>query len=269
LVVAFEEPLAGGWQSGATKQGRMVLRRSGPQSRTVLDLLRHMRAGGVDFVPEPIGAGFAADGREQLTFIDGASVHPRAWSDEAVWRIGAMLRTVHDSTSGFDAGPEPVWRESFARSLAGGRTVCGHGDLGPWNILARDGEPVAIIDWDDAGPIGHVWDLANMVWLNAHLHDDDVVALHGLPSATDRVRQARLILDGYRLAAGDRIGFVARMIEFAVRSAREEAVVCDVGPTTHSPAENGFPILWAVTWRVRAAAWMLDHRTELEAALER
>ena len=81
------------------------------------------------------------------------------------------------------------------------------GDLGPWNILARDGEPVAIMDWDDAGPIGHVWDLANVVWLNAHLHDDDVAALHGLPSAEDRMRQARLILDGYRLAARDRIGF--------------------------------------------------------------
>ena len=79
----FEQPLAGGWQSGATKQGNVVLRRSGPQSGTVLNLLRHMRAGGVDFVPEPIGAGFAADGREQLAFIDGESVHPRAWSDQA------------------------------------------------------------------------------------------------------------------------------------------------------------------------------------------
>ncbi len=155
----------------------------------------------MDFVPEPIGTGFAADGREQLRFIDGASVHPRAWSDQAVWKIGAMVRTVHDSASTFNPGLEPAWRESFARSLAGGRTVYGHGDLGPWNILARDGEPVAIIDWDDAGPIGHVWDLANVVWLNAHLHDDDVAALHGLPSAERRMRQARLIIDGYRLAA--------------------------------------------------------------------
>ena len=267
--MVFEEPLAGGWQSGATKQGNVVLRRSGPQSSTVLNLLRHMRAGGVDFVPEPIGTGFAADGREQLRFIDGASVHPRAWSDEAVGKIGAMLRTAHDSASAFNPGAEPAWRGSFVRSLAGGRTVYGHGDLGPWNILARDGEPIAIIDWDDAGPIGHVWDLANVVWLNAQLHDDDVAALHALPSAESRMRQARLIIDGYGLAARDRIGFVARMIEFAVPSAREEAVVCGVGPTTQSPAENGFPTLWAVTWRVRAAAWMHDHRTELEAALER
>ena len=96
-----------------------MLRRSGPQSGTVLNLLRHMRRDGVDFVPEPIGTGFAADGREQLTFIDGASVHPRPWSDEAVWKIGAMLRTVHDSASAFNPGAEPAWRESFARSLAG------------------------------------------------------------------------------------------------------------------------------------------------------
>lgn len=91
--------------------------------------------------------------------------------------------------------------------------------------------------------MGHVRDLANMVWLRAHLHDDDVAALHGLPSAEDRTRQGRLILDGYRLAARGRIGFVERMIEFAVRSAREEAVVCGVGPTTQNPAQNGFPTL--------------------------
>jgi hypothetical protein len=30
------------------------------------------------------------------------------------------------------------------------RPPCGgHGDLGPWNILARDGEPVPFIDWAD------------------------------------------------------------------------------------------------------------------------
>lgn len=46
------------------------------------------------------------------------------------------------------------------------------------------------------------------------------------------MRQARLIIDGYRLAAPDRIAFVARMIEFAIRSACEEVVVCGIGPTT-------------------------------------
>ena len=107
-----------------------------------------------------------------------------------------------------------------------------------------------------------------MGWLNAQLHDDDVAALNRLPPWQDRARQAQLLLDGYGLAATDRVGFVTRMIEFAVRSVRDEALACGVTPTTASPAENGFPTLWAITWRARAAAWMFEHKSELEAVLE-
>ncbi len=58
-----------------------------------------------------------------------------------------------------------------------------------------------------------------------------------------------------------------RMVEFAIRSTRKEARDRAVGPSTVSPAADGFPLLWAVTWRARAAAWMLDHRRTLESAL--
>jgi len=30
--------------------------------------------------------------------------------------------------------------------------VYGHGDVGPWNIVARDGIPIAFVDWEFAGP---------------------------------------------------------------------------------------------------------------------
>lgn len=143
-----------------------------------------------------------------------------------------------------------------------------HGDLGPWNILPRDRDPVAFIDWDDAGPAGHIWDLTTVVWLNAQLHDDDVAEMNGLPPLPERARRARLVLDGYKLAAPERSGFVDRMIEFAVQSARDEAIVCKVKPTTPSPGDDGFPTLWAITWRVRAAAWMYDNRTELVRAID-
>ena len=75
------------------------------------------------------------------------------------------------------------------------------------------------------------------------------------------------LLDGYGLERSARPGLVDRMIEFAIRSAREEAVAAGVTPDTPSPTEDGFPLLWAMTWRTRAAAWMLDHRSQLDAAL--
>ncbi len=89
--------------------------------------------------------------------------------------------------------------------------------------------------------------------LNVQLHDDDVAELNGLASVHDRARQARVLLDGFRLAVRDRARLVERMIELVVRTAREEAIVCGVKPDTASPADNGFPTLWAITWSIRAA----------------
>jgi len=117
-------------------------------------------------------------------------MHPHPWSDEAAWTIGRMLRQIHDASASFALPAGAEWRPSSLRGLTGGETVIGHGDLGPWNILARGGEPVAFIDWDDAGPMGHIWDVVNVVWLNVQLHDYDVAALHGLGSLQQRARQA-------------------------------------------------------------------------------
>lgn len=77
------------------------------------------------------------------------------------------------------------------------------------------------------------------------------------------------MVDGYRLARTDRRRIGDHLIELAVRSARDEATQAHVAPETASPNARGFPTLWAVAWRARAAAWMLDHRTLLQQALDR
>jgi hypothetical protein len=230
-------------------------------------LLGHLHDHGFAAAPRPVGEGFAPDGREQLHFIEGRSPQPLAWSDDAAFELGQLLRRLHDITAGFDPGPHPVWRPWFARTLAGTRPVVGHGDLGPWNVLARDEMPAAFIDWDNAGPVDAIWELAQVAWLNAQLHDDDVTELNNLGDPVTRACQCALIVDGYGLSAADRVGFVDKMIEFAIRSARDEAIVHHVSPDTPSPASDGFPVLWGVTWRARAAAWMYDHRTVIEHAL--
>lgn len=262
-----EQVLEGGWGRQVSRAGDVVLRSPAAQSATVIAFLKHLRDEGCLFVPEPVGSGFAPDGREQLYFVEGETTEGTGWDDEALDRIGAMLRQAHDASVSFVPDRPAAWRDTFFRTLPGGRQVIAHGDLGPWNIIARDSAPVAFIDWDDAGPAGHVWDLANVVWLHAQLHDDDVAERNDLPPLTERARRARLILDGYGLPSAERSGFVDHMIEFAVQSARDEAIVCKVTPETHSPGDDGFPTLWAITWRVRAAAWMYDHRTELARSI--
>jgi len=105
-------------------------------------------------------------------------------------------------------------------------------------------------------------DLAQACWLNAQLHDDDVAEAQGLAALEVRARHLRWIVEGYELPKAQRIGFVDKMIEFAVQDAASEAIEAGVTPDTAEATA-----LWGVAWRVRSAAWMLRHRTVLQAAL--
>jgi hypothetical protein len=260
--------LSGGMATKVTRLGGVVFRSPKPQSATVLSFLIYLSGEGYPASPRPIGNGFASDGREMLEFIEGTSPQPFAWSDQAGFEIGDLLRTLHGLSVEWTPPPNAIWRPWFARELTGERLVIGHGDLGPWNILARDGHPVAFIDWDNAGPVDPMWELAHVVWQNAQLYDDDVSDLNHLPGANQRATQAKRILDGYQLDRAMRAGFVDRMIEMAIWSAREEATEYNVESDSESPTSSGYPILWAVTWRARSAAWMLDNRQMLQHVLD-
>jgi len=265
---AEETVLSGGGTTKVTRLGDVVFRSPKPQSATVLSFLSFLSAEGFPASPRPIGGGFAPDGREMFSFIEGTSPQPYAWSDEACSQVGELLRALHVLSTQWTPPADAHWRPWFARELKGERSVIGHGDLGPWNILARGGQPVAFIDWDHAGPVDPLWELAHVVWQNAQLYDDDVAELNDLPSARHRAAQAKLILDAYQLDRSARSGFVDRMIQLSIWSAREEATEYNVVPDSESPDSGGFPILWAVTWRTRSAAWMLDQKQMLQNVLE-
>jgi aminoglycoside phosphotransferase (APT) family kinase protein len=153
---------------------------------------------------------------------------------------------------------DAIWREWFGRALGDGERIIGHCDTGPWNIIAREGRPVALIDWEEAGPVDRMVELAQTCWLNAQLYDDDIAARDGLGDAAARARDLRAIVDGYGLARAERDGLVECMIEFAVHAAANEARLDD---------GTAADVLGAVAWRTRSASWMLTHRALLEAAL--
>jgi hypothetical protein len=174
----------------------VVLRAAAPWSRSVITLLK-LEAVGFEGAPRPVGDGFDADGREAITYIPGSTPHPRAWDDHAISAVGALLRRRHDATESFQPPADAIWQSSFARLLPGHHPVFGHGDTGPWNVVAQGGIPVAFIDWEFAGPVDALWELAETAWLNAQLHDDDIAERAGLPSAARRSQQVRLLLDAY------------------------------------------------------------------------
>ncbi len=188
-----------------------------------------------------------------------------------------MLRALHRATASFVPRAGVVWRPWFGRDLPGFSPVIGHCDAAPWNIIARDGAPIAFADWENCGPVDARWELVQTVWLNAQLHDDDVAERNGLPDASARAKQARMILDGYGLSAGEREASSMRWWSFAIRSAAQDAIDGGITPDSTLPVEGpgrsgGQPlaahqVAWGVAWRTRGAAWMLHNRRMLERAL--
>ena len=257
-----ETVLTGGGRSTVTRRGDVVLRPARPWSRTVAALLRHLADVGFEGSPRLVGDGFAADGREAVEFVPGGFVHPHAWSDEGTTAVGELLRRLHDATATFVPPHDAEWQPWFGRGLGRAPRVVGHCDTGPWNLVARDGLPVALIDWETAGPVDPLVELAQAAWLNAHLVGDQVAELNGLGSVEDRARRLRLLVDGYGLPRADRERLLDHVVAVIVADAHTQAVEGAVTPTSTDPTP-----LWAMAWRTASADWVLRHRRPLLAAL--
>ena len=177
----------------------------------------------------------------------------------------ALLRRAHDAAQSFETPHGAVWADSWLREIGDDDdVVIGHGDAAPWNIVGPNATPAALIDWDLAGPIDRLTEVAYAVWLNAQLHDDDIAELHHLPPATTRARQARSIVEGYGLDRRQRARLLDRMIEVALAGVRADAIKYDLAPeSTEAVSPSGYPVLWSVTWRARSAGWMFRNRRML------
>lgn len=254
-------PLEGGERTTVLRRGDLVLRKAGPWSASVHALLRHLEAEGFDAAPRVVGSGFDEQGREVLSYVEGEVINPAPWSDAAMHRLGELVRRLHDVTRSFVAPQDAFWRPWFGRGL-GTPDLIGHCDAAPWNIVSREGQPVALIDWEAAGPVDHLTELAMIAWSNAQLYEDDVAAMNGLPEAAVRLRQVRLLADGYWLATAGRRLLADRIIAFAAESAANEVVEQAITPETrHAPR------VWGIAWQTRSVAWLIRNRPGLERAL--
>jgi hypothetical protein len=175
--------LAGGGRTAVHRRGSVVIRAAGPWTPAVHALLRHLQEKGFAAAPRLAGPGLDQDGRELLTFIDGEFTQPGPWSLAGAAALGALLRDLHQATRTFRPPAAAVWFPWHGRDLGGPHKIIGHCDVAPWNIVARDGRPVALIDGETAGPVDPLVELAQLCWLNAKLHDDTVAQREHLPPA--------------------------------------------------------------------------------------
>jgi len=261
-VPLAEGRLTRGGRTDVVRCGDVVHRACGPWSSTVLGLLRHLEAAGFSGAPRVIGDGFDDQGQETVSFLEGWTAHPRSWPESQLWLIGSLLAQLHEATSTFRPEPGALWQPWFGRRLGSAARVIGHCDTGPWNLLVRPDGTMALIDWETAGPVDPVVELAQSCWLNAQLHDDDIAEINSLASPAERGAHVRLIADGYGLGAAGRKILVDLMVEVAVQDAADQARTASVTPESVDPE-----LLWAITWRTRSAAWILTHRRTLEQAL--
>jgi Ser/Thr protein kinase RdoA (MazF antagonist) len=157
------------------RHGDAVLRPVAPWTGSVHALLAHLRARGIDWVPEPRGVP-PAPGAAPLA-VGSAPTAPLAavswvegevpaypmpayvWEPAVLDRAAAMLRELHDATAGFDRSGR-VWALP-AREPA--EVIC-HNDFAPYNLAFRDALPAGAIDFEAAAPGPRAWDLAYLAY---------------------------------------------------------------------------------------------------------
>ena len=180
-----------------TIEDGVVTRPAGPWSSTVHDLLRHLRDQGLTCVPEPLEV---ADGVERLVLVEGESGGD-GWrhqhSEAGLRSAAALLRRIHDASLGWTPPLGAVLQEPVTVVGDGDRVWC-HGDVGPWNIVWRDGEAVGLIDWDFVHRGPRVDDVAYALqWFTPARADALALDWHHFPEVPDRAARVRAFLDAY------------------------------------------------------------------------
>lgn len=253
---------------GVVRKGDTVRRPLSPNSPLVHALLRHLES--VGFAGAPRFLGIDAAGREVLTFVPGeVPVRPRpAWvaDDARLESVARLVRAYDDAVLGFtlpegvepdrmppppDLPPAPPYPPEFV----------GHMDLTPDNVVFRDGEAVALIDFDLARPTSRVDEIHNLMvhWAPLSEPADADPPL----DAVDVPRRCRIIADAYGMSEVDR----GRLVEVAQMRARR--VWYSMRQIAEVRGGN-----WARMWREgvgdelkRREAWLERNSAAIGAAL--
>lgn len=244
------------------RHGAEVRRPVAAWTSSVHAFLNHLEEAGFSGAPRVIQGEPTSQVFDSVEFIEGEVDPVRAWSEEAMAELGSLMRRLHAAGESFEPPSDSVWQEWFMRSHQPD-AIFSHCDAAPWNVVSRDGLPVALIDWELAGPVDRPAELAHTGWLNARLFDDEIAEKQGLPPAQVRIRQLRAFADGYGLSSKERVVLLDRMIEVAVLSAASDAFEAGITPETVDEPW----MVWGVAWRTRSAAWMIQNMEALERAM--
>lgn len=201
--------LTGGNVNQVVRIGGTVRRVMGAWSPGVHALLQHLQSRGFQGAPEFLGVDEA--GREILTFISGDVAGNRypdlprfMWSDDVLGVFARLLRQYHDATQGFQPPTSADWQLTYPDSQQH-EVIC-HNDAALYNVVFRQDLPVALFDFDMAGPGPRLWDIAYAVYTAVPLasfsvdyaSDSTAVVPYVVEHhASDRRRRLMLFFEAY------------------------------------------------------------------------
>lgn len=206
-----EQVLGGGLANfgQVVRRGDVVERPAPAHAAALHAYLRALRSAGFDGVPEPKQL---AGEREVLSFVRGDVAIPPfpAWSrgEDELASVGRLLRRMHDAAADLPI-PDAAWPAEFGDPEADGarRLVVCHNDACQENIVFRDGEAVALIDFDFAAPGRPLWDLAMCAWYWVPMVPQGIAADEGF-GGMDSPARLRILADAYGLDDGERRGLL-------------------------------------------------------------
>ena len=260
-MVHAEVPLQGGTanRGRVLRVGDTVRRPLRPTTPAVHALLRHLEDVGFDGAPRALGVD--DHGREVLTYVPGeavtAPVPPWGLTDAALRSFGRLLRRFHDACQGFDPGGH-AWSERASSPFdRGGMT---HNDPNLDNVVFRDGEAVALIDFDLAAPGDPVWDVgaAARLWAPLRAPVDSTDVRRGR-----ELQRLRIFVDAYDLDDGAR-----QRVAEAVSG--QHTWICALIGDGARQGVPGFSEYWTpatVRRSERTRRWLESHAGMITAAL--
>ena len=154
-----ETPLAGGnVNPSVVRIGDTVRRSLTAASATIHQLLLHLEAKGFDGSPRFLG--IDEKNREVISYLAGATGTPAyIWQhDEPLIAAARLLKQYHDATVDFLPQGEATWAYVYP-DITKREVIC-HNDFAPYNFIYVSEAPVAVIDFDLAGPGPRLRDIA-------------------------------------------------------------------------------------------------------------
>lgn len=202
-----EQILGGGLANlgQVVKRGDTVERPAPPHAAALHAYLRALRDVGFEGAPEPREL---RGEREVLSFVAGDVAIPPypQWSrgEDALASVGRLLRRMHDASADIPI-PDADWPTEFAdpeAATAQSLVLC-HNDACLENVVFRDGEAAALIDFDFAAPGRPLWDLAMSAWYWVPMVPQAIASAEGF-AGMDSPARLRVMADAYGLGDADR-----------------------------------------------------------------